>query len=56
MRTEKEQGYNLRVPLPVYDRLRDYQKNHPHFSLNALIVEAVIKFLDSQKNIRGLEN
>jgi hypothetical protein len=47
---KKQPGFQLatvRFPLPVFARLRDYQKENPHMSLNALIVEAVIHFLES---------
>jgi hypothetical protein len=49
IKTDTEQGFTLRVPLPVFERLREYQREHPHFSLNALIVEALSQFLDRRK-------
>jgi hypothetical protein len=38
--------FNLRTPVTLWQRLRDYQRKHPHFSLNTLVVEAISQFLD----------
>jgi predicted HicB family RNase H-like nuclease len=41
--------FNLRLPPPVSDRLLGYHQEHPHFSLNSLIIEAVARYLESLK-------
>jgi hypothetical protein len=43
---------NVRFPKEVYSRLSDCQRGKPHFSLNALIVEAVERFLDAEQRAK----
>jgi hypothetical protein len=43
-------GFQVRLPQAVYNRLAVYQHKRPHFSLNALVTEAVIFYLNSQEN------
>jgi hypothetical protein len=45
--------FNLRTPVSLWNRLRDYQREHPHFSLNSLVVEAIQQFLDKQTEKGG---
>jgi hypothetical protein len=49
---EYHTGFQVRLPMTVYNRLALYQHERPHFSLNAIVTEAIIQFLDSQKNKR----
>jgi len=39
----------LRIPERIHSRLVAYQRQKPHMSLNALIVEAISKDLDRQE-------
>jgi hypothetical protein len=48
-RTYVEKKYSARFPEAVYERLRDFQKEKPYMSLNILIVEAVVRFLDAEE-------
>lgn len=50
--TKKEQGFSLRVPYEIFERLREYKSRRPHFSLNSLIVEAILRFLDFEKETK----
>ena len=47
---EKEQKYNLRIPRAIFNRLREYKAENPHLSLNMLIVEAILQFLNEKGN------
>ena len=48
-KTEKDQIFNLRVPLAIFDRLREYKAKKPYLSLNSLIVMAIVQFLDTEE-------
>ncbi len=39
----------VRIPNQIYKRLKEIQKEKPHMSLNALIVEAISESLEQEK-------
>ena len=49
--TEKNEvhRFNLRFPTEVYRRLVAYRRERPYLSINSLIIEAIIRFLDKQE-------
>ena len=49
-------GFQVRLPMAVYDQLAAYQHDRPHFSLNSIVTEAVIRFLDSPDELPKKEH
>ena len=48
MKKDKVQPFQVRLPMKIYNQVIKYRSKKPHVSLNAFMVEAVIRFLEAE--------
>ena len=46
MKKDKVQPFQVRLPMKIYNQVVKYRSKRPHVSLNAFMIEAVIRFLE----------